>query len=139
MNAASSAVVTPRLAELPKSSEIITIGPNSPATPAPITSVPNGVASSPRSRSTGSSVPMAVVLRATPTNLAETMNPAACSPAAMPIAMPSDSSQPATPSVSGRPRTRTKSSSRPAMKNSIARPNEARNTTSEFSVAQSSP
>ncbi len=45
------------------------IGPNSPAAPAPMNLRPNSVVSTPRSRSTGSSVPNAVLVRqmATPT------------------------------------------------------------------------
>ncbi len=55
------------------------IGPNSPVAPAARSSVPNGVCSSPASRSIGISVPIAVVANAEPVKTSESTTPASAS------------------------------------------------------------
>ncbi len=53
-----------------RKTEMASSGPNSPTAPSAITATPNGVRSSPESRSTGMIVPSAVDVRAMPTNAA---------------------------------------------------------------------
>ena len=83
MSATATASTTNRMSRVawvpglsaPSSTVTATIGPNSPAAPAATRYLPNPVSSSPRSRSIGCSVPMAVVVRASPMSRLESTNP----------------------------------------------------------------
>ena len=121
------------------STSAVTIsGQNSPATPAARTNGPSGVSSSPASRSTGISVPIAVVESATPTSTAESTKPTACSSIAAPSAIAIDSSQPAAASRAGAPRMRSKSISIPPTKKRNASPTSLRNSTAPSGFAKPS-
>jgi hypothetical protein len=89
-------------------SRIVTarIGPNSPTAPAAVRKPPNRVPSRPRSRSIGSSVPIAVVVMASPISRLEITKPSNASNAPIASPPPSDTTQAATPRFSGGPLSR---------------------------------
>ena len=87
----------------------ISTGPNSPTAPAPSTNRPRFVSSCPASRSTGRSVPSAVVVIADPTSSPDSTTPAAASRPARLYASASVISQPIAASFSGVPRIRSNS------------------------------
>ena len=115
----STTVATPGLRP-DRNSEIAISGPNSPTAPIAMTAVPNGVRSSPASRSTGISVPSAVLVNAMPTKTPAAGVGAISRPTATPAT--SEISQPTIDRFSARPRIRSKSISLPARKNSMASP-----------------
>ena len=85
------------------------IGPNSPTAPAAVRYDPNLEPSSPRSRRIGSSVPMAVVVSASPIIRLEMTNPSIASTAPTPRPRTSEMPQAVTPRLSGGPFSRAKS------------------------------
>ncbi len=79
------------------------IGPNSPMAPAAVRNEPKRVSSMPRSRSIGSSVPIAVVVSARPTSRLEMTKPSSARTAPTPRPSASEIAQPAAPRFSGAP------------------------------------
>ena len=94
---------TPALWAL-SSSVTARIGPNSPTAPAAVRKCPKRVSSMPRSRSIGSSVPMAVVVSASPTSRPESTTPSRARTTATTRPTTNEISQPPTPRLMGAPR-----------------------------------
>ena len=106
--------------------EMTTIGQNSPATPDPSTAEPSLVGSRPASASTGTSVPSAVVLIATPSSQPSASRLPTCSRRPTTTASASEIAQPIAPRTSDRGATWCSTSSTPAKKNRKTRPRSAR-------------
>jgi hypothetical protein len=102
------------------------MGANSPTLPIAISRVPKRPSDRPASRTIGSSVPSAVVVRARPITISSMTVPISTSVAAIAMARTSEMIHPLIASWSGRPRTRERSSSRPARNIRNDRPIEAR-------------
>ena len=119
--------------------EMTTIGQNSPATPDPSTAEPSLVGSRPASASTGTSVPSAVVLIATPSSQPSASRLPTCSRRPTTTAIASEIAQPIAPRTSDRGATWCSTSSTPAKKNRKTRPRSARKSMWSSTCARSSP
>src|SRR5664279_3279549 len=119
-----------------RNNEIAMSGPNSPTAPTAMMAVPNGVRISPASRSTGISVPSAVLVSATPMNTPAAADGASSTPRPTPTTR--EISQPSKDRLIDRPRIRSNSISSPARKNNIASPNWASDETNYVGCTQPS-
>ena len=126
-NTSSSTDVAPGL-RWSRSTAIVRIGANSPTLPIAIIRAPKRPANMPPSRSIGSSVPRAVVVRASPITMASSTVPIAVRTAAISKAKASEIAHPAAASSRERPRMRGRSSSSPARNIRYASPISSRAT-----------